>query len=158
VGYYLIEGLKKESCMKNIFLVSIMILFFLPQVSFGQNTSSYVNPQWTAFVQKQDQESVAFFTQQAQDRDAFKAAHRYIIEKQDRQGRALMAWKAEQAQNPGSAPATPPPESTLTSDEAAAVAAFTQKQLSDKMAFLQQIAQERQAFISANPGVSPTGN
>jgi len=118
----------KNICSGLILGAGMTMLVLLPQVSFGVNAVS------TACNQQQDAKSVAFFQQQAQERAAFIKANQNIIAKQDLIGKWLMAQKDAQSGKSGntfSEPSPPP----LSSEVASVVAAFMQKQQSDKQAF-----------------------
>jgi hypothetical protein len=138
----------KESYMKNILWGAVFAVVFLPQMSFGANQSSvgfapaaFVNPELTAFNQQQDEQARAFFAGQAFERGNFIKSNKDIVDKQDRRARARREGR--------------PDPHELTAQDESTYAAFVAKQQADKAAFLSQLAQARQAFLSSQ---GATGN
>jgi len=135
--------------MKNIFWASIIILVFLPQLTFGADQAAALSsPQTAAFIKQQDADSIAFFQQQAAERADFMKQHPDIIAKMDQQGRAMLEYKNAlshqgSAGYPSSLGAPPAPVVDDT------YSAFMQKQLSDKEAFLAKQIQEKDSFLKA---------
>jgi hypothetical protein len=132
--------------MKNILWASVFILVFFPQLSFGADPSTVgtasVSPALAAFNQKQDDESKAFFQQQAQERADFVKAHPDAMARHDRRFKALMAVRDAQRTGNASSAQKPP-------DEDDSVSALMAKQLADGQVFFQKLNQEKQAFLSS---------
>lgn len=145
--------------MKKFILGSILIFVFLPQLSFGanQNLAVITDPALVAFNQQEDAKSAVFFEQQVADRIAFMKANSDIVAKEEHRFKDWMAKRdadRRQAQLTGAARTVsdiPPARQDPT------MAAFEAKQLADKNTFLAQLAQERQAFLSAQSGAGSPG-
>ena len=120
-----------ENYMKNILLGPVFILVFLPQMSFG----APVDPRVAACNQQMDAAGTAFYGQQGIDRDAFKKLHPDLIAKHDLRYKQMLAYRIAQQKGDWTVPPAP--------DEDAAMAAFIQKQESDKEAFLANLYAQR---------------
>jgi len=126
--------------MKNICPRLIFMLVLLPQVSFGADQASVVDPRVAACNKIEDVESNAFFAQQVQERAAWIKAHQALIAKQDLIGTWGMAQNDAQRTGSTFSDPIPPP---LTSEEQSIFDAFKEKQQSDKEAFFSKFYPER---------------
>ena len=148
--------------MKNILWASVLILVFLPQVSFGANQTNggtnpltnpltFVNPALTAFNNQQGADAIAFFGQQASERGAFMKAHTDIIAKEELRFKREQEFRRAQQSGASTVRLIPP------GDKDATFAAFVQKQQSDKQAFFAKQAQDKQNFLNSLSGTgTPT--
>lgn len=128
--------------MKNILLGSIFMIVFLPQLSYGANQGAPTNPQQAACLQQVDAKSVAFFQQQAQERDAFGKANPTVMTAHDLRFKELLAISMLERQGKSAAGLpVPPPEDPI-------FVAFQEKQRTEGAAFLQQQAQARQNCLT----------
>jgi len=128
--------------MKKNILFLITVLFILVQSPIVAK----------AALSADDQASVAFYQQQAQERALFIQQHPDIIAKQDAEGKALMAQKEAirlAQKNGGVLPANIPqlPPSTLSAQDKSTLSAFIEKQKGDKDAF---VGSHRQGGASSN--------
>ena len=133
--------------MKNVILGSVFILFFLPQVSFGQviepkPVAAAKSPQQIACEQQIGEESTAFWSKQGQERGDFIKSNPQSIARHDqhfREGHDL-----DVARRLGKSTAGLP---TPVDDDPAFID-FQAKQQSDKVAFLAKMDQDMQKCLA----------
>ena len=131
----------------KIILVLFFALMTLPQGSFG------ASPEWTAFVQRQDEESRAYYGQKAKERDVWKEQNRAFVAELDKYGRDMASYQVEQRQAAAekraprivNAPAPPADYNTYQ--------VFVAQEANENQAFLAQMSQDKNQFLADNPGI-----
>jgi len=128
--------------MKKIILALFVITGFLTQISFA------ISPALDAFNQQQGAESGAFWAQQAKERDDFGKQHADALANHDKHFKATHDLDMARRSGKSTVGLENPPA------DDPAFSAFVAKQQSDKEAFFAKLNQEREAFLSANPGIN----
>ncbi len=136
--------------MKNILLGAFFMLILLPPISYGANQTSVVNPQVAACLQQVSAENTAFWSGQAQERDAFGKANPNALASHDKHWSAMHAIDmAQRTGKPTAGLPTPPVEDPT-------FASFLAKQQGDKVAFLQKLNQDTQNCLNLGTGTNTT--